>query len=102
VVRAAQPGDTLDLYRIGLGATSDTSRFVANQVFSGAFPVAANVTASIGGEAATVLFAGLTSPGLYLVRVVLPSDLAPGAQTLQITAGGARTPPSLLLMVGPL
>jgi uncharacterized protein (TIGR03437 family) len=101
VLRAARPGDTLDLYMIGLGATSDASRFVTNQVFSGAFPVAASVTASIGGEAATVLFAGLTSPGLYLVRVTLPSDLAPGAQTLQITAGVARTPSSVVLMLGP-
>ena len=99
VVRAAYPGDTLDLYTIGLGATLDPSDFITNQVFAGAFPLAAAVTASVGGEPANVLFSGLTSPGLYLVRIVVPSDLAPGPQPLQVTAGGVPTLPSLVLQV---
>jgi uncharacterized protein (TIGR03437 family) len=99
VVRAAYPGDTLDLYTIGLGATLDPSDFITNQVFAGAFPLAAPVTASVGGEPANVLFSGLTSPGLYLVRIVVPSDLAPGPQPLQVTAGGVPTRPSLVLQV---
>ena len=48
VVRPAYPGDTLDLYMIGLGATLDPSKFVTDRVFSGAFPVSAPVTASRG------------------------------------------------------
>ena len=100
VTRAALPGDVLDLYMAGLGATVDPANFVTNQVFAGAYPVSAAVTASVGGESAQVLFAGLTSPGLYLVRVVIPSDLAPGPQPIQITAGGLQTRPSLMLMVG--
>jgi uncharacterized protein (TIGR03437 family) len=100
VTRAALPGDVLDLYMAGLGATADPSLLVTNQVFAGAYPVSAPVTASVGGKAAQVLFAGLTSPGLYLVRVALPSDLPAGPQPIQITAGGVRTRPSLMLMVG--
>jgi uncharacterized protein (TIGR03437 family) len=97
VVRAAQPGDILDLYMIGLGATTDPSKFVTNQSFSGAYPVSAPVTATVGGEQAQVLFAGLTSPGLYLVRITVPSDLSPGQNPIRISSGGSATPSSLFL-----
>jgi uncharacterized protein (TIGR03437 family) len=100
VTRAALPGDTLDLYMIGLGSTLDPSDFITNQVFAGAYPVSATVIATVGGEPAQVLFAGLTSPGLYLVRVVIPSDLPAGPQPIQVTAGGSRTRSSLMLIVG--
>ena len=99
VLRAAQPGDTLDLYMIGLGATADVSQFVTDRVFGGAFPVNATVTATIGGKNAPVAFAGLTSPGLYLVRITVPADLAPGPQPIQVSAGTVKTPPTLALMV---
>jgi uncharacterized protein (TIGR03437 family) len=99
VARAAYPGDTLDLYMIGLGATTDSSKFITDQVFSGAFPVSAPVTATVGGKSANVLFAGLTAPGLYLVRIVLPSDVAAGAQPLKVSMGGIDTRTSLLLQV---
>ena len=99
VVRAVYPGDTIDLYMIGLGATENPADFITNAVFAGGFPLAASVTASVGGEPANVLFSGLTAPGLYLVRIVVPSDLKAGAQALQVTAGGAQTR-SLLLEVG--
>ncbi len=99
VIRAAYPGDILDLYMIGLGATIDPSKFVTDQVFQGAFPVSAPVTATVGGENAPVVFAGLTSPGLYLVRVSIPADLAAGQQPLQVTAGAAHTRSSLVLTV---
>jgi len=99
VVRPVYPGDTLDLYMIGLGSTLDPSKFITDQVFSGAFPVNAPVAAIVGGEAASVVFAGLTGPGLYLVRIVVPSDLAAGAQPIQVSAGGIQTRPSLVLQM---
>lgn len=99
VARAAYPGDTLDLYMIGLGPTLDPSKFIADAVFTGAFPVSAPAAAKVGGETANVLFAGLTAPGLYLMRIVLPSGLAAGAQPLQITVGSGRTRDSLVLRV---
>jgi hypothetical protein len=85
---------------IGLGATADPSKFVTDKVFDGAFPVTAMVTATVGGESAPVLFAGLTSPGLYLVRISIPSDLAATPQPLQVSAGGEHTRSQLVLMMG--
>ncbi len=100
VARPAYPGDTLDLYMIGLGATLDPSKFITDEVFAGAFPVSAPVTASVGGVPATVLFAGLTGPGLYLVRIVVPQNVPSGGQPLQVSAGAVTTRPSLVLQVG--
>ena len=68
VARRVYPGDILDFYMIGLGYTVDHSKFVSDTVFSGAFPVSAPVSVIVGGKAANVAFAGLTGPGLYLVR----------------------------------
>jgi uncharacterized protein (TIGR03437 family) len=101
VSRAAQSGDVLDLYLIGLGATQDLSKFVTDRVFAGAYPVAASVTATVGGAPAEIQFAGLTSPGLYLVRIVVPSGLAPGPQPIQVSAAGSKTASSLVLVVAP-
>lgn len=101
VLRAAQSGDTLDLYMIGLGSTADPSSFITDQLFAGAFPLTAQVNATIGGKPAPVAFAGLTSPGLYLVRITVPSGLAQGTQPIQVSAAGAKTPPSLAIMIGP-
>ncbi len=101
VLRAAQPGETLDLYMIGLGATANPAQFITNQNFAGAYAVAAPVAVTIGGETAPLLFAGLTSPGLYLVRITVPSDLPAGPSRIQISAGGAVTRSSLFLMLGP-
>ena len=101
VLRAAQPGDLLDLYMVGLGATTDPSKFLTDQLFAGAYPVSAMVTATIGGESASVSFAGLTSPGLYLLRVTIPQDLSPGAQVIQVMAGGLKTSSLLKLLLAP-
>ena len=100
VARPVYPGDILDLYMIGLGATADPSKFFTDRAFSGAFPLAATVTANVGGKNAPVQFAGLTSPGLYLVRIAIPADLGAGPQAIQISAGGQQTRPALVLMVG--
>ncbi len=106
VVRPVFPSDVLDLYMIGLGATAVGSNFITNQVFTGGFPVSAQVTATVGGEPAPVLFAGLTSPGLYLVRISIPADLKPGPQPIQVStgssaSGGAETRPLTLTMGTP-
>ena len=102
VARPVYPGDTLDLYMICLGSTLDPSKFITDQVFSGAFPVSAPVSVSVGGKPANVAFAGLTGPGLYLVRVAVPPDLPPGAQSIQVSAGSIQSRPSLVLQVAPV
>jgi uncharacterized protein (TIGR03437 family) len=105
VVRAVFPGDVVDLYMLGLGATANPSDFITNQEFSGVFPVSAPVTATVNGESAPVIFAGLTSPGLYLVRISIPSDLQPGSPAIEVStgnpsAGGAQTSALLALAIG--
>ncbi len=99
VVRAVQAGDVLDLYMIGLGTTADPSKFLTDQLFAAAYPLSAQVTATVGGKAASVAFAGLISPGLYLVRIAIPADLAAGPQAIQVSAGASKTSPSLMLLV---
>jgi len=101
VLRGAKSGDVLDLYMIGLGATADRSNFITDRVFSGAFPLSDAVTVTINGKNAPVAFAGLTSPGLYLVRITVPPDLAPGPEPIQVSIGTERTPSSLMILVAP-
>ena len=99
VARPVYPGDTLDLYMIGLGSTLDPSKFITDRVFSGAFPVSAPVAVTVGGRPANVMSAWLTGPGLYLVRIAVPADLAAGAQPIQVSAGGVPSRASLVLQV---
>jgi uncharacterized protein (TIGR03437 family) len=96
--RSVYPGDVLDLYMIGLGATVDPTKFITDSLFSGAFPVNGSVTATVGGAPAPVQFAGLTSPGLYLVRISVPAGLPAGPQPIQVSAGDAQTRPLLLMI----
>ena len=46
---------------------------------------------TVGGTAATVVFAGLTSPGLFQVNIVVPK-LAPGVYPIMVTWGGVTSP----------
>jgi uncharacterized protein (TIGR03437 family) len=99
VARPVYPGDTLDLYLIGGGSTLDPSKFITDRVFSGAFPVSMPVAVTVGGEQANVAFAGLTAPGLYLVRIGVPANLPAGAQPVQVSVGGIQTRQSLVLQM---
>ncbi len=55
--------------------------------------------AGIVGKTASVRFAGLTSPALDLIRITIPSDLAPGPQPIQVSVRGSQTRSSLVLML---
>lgn len=99
VIGAAKPGQSLDLYVIGLGATSDLSKFITSQNFAGAYPIPVPPMVTVAGENASVVFAGLVSPGLYLVRLTLPSDLQPGPAGIQMSIAGSQTSPALKLMM---
>ena len=88
-VASARPGDTLELFATGLGAT--TYGGAANALFSGAYPTLRAVTAMVGGQAATVLWAGLVGPGLYQVNVTIPAGLAAGAQAVVVGVAGVSS-----------
>ncbi|MEZ5356507.1 MAG: DUF6259 domain-containing protein [Bryobacteraceae bacterium] len=100
VTRIARPGETLDLFMIGLGRTADSSRFITNRSFLGAFPIAAPIAVTIGGSQAPVSFASLVSPGLYQVRVTVPAGIGPGQRTIQAVVDGAPTREGTFLSVG--
>ena len=99
VARGARPGESIDFYLTGLGATADPSAFVTDQLFTSAAPVAATVTIQLGSQKIAPSFAGLTAPGLYLVRVVIPASIAPGDQLIQFDANGFHSPGQVYLTI---
>jgi uncharacterized protein (TIGR03437 family) len=84
----AKVGDTLLLFGTGFGPTNPTTDF--SQTFSGT-PVTANaVTATIGGVAAAVSFAGLVDPGEYQFNITVPSVPA-GDNLVVLTVDGVSS-----------
>jgi uncharacterized protein (TIGR03437 family) len=88
--RGARAGETIDLYCIGLGATSPLPP--ANTNFAGAYPLVEMPGVKLGAVTVQPMFAGLTTPGLYLVRIVVPPGTASGevAVSLVTSAGTSR------------
>ena len=85
--------------RIGLVAhpASVTSAFVhAKDVLVAA---GANVRVLFGRAEATVEFAGLISPGLFQLNVLLPDDLPAGDAEVLIAIGGVRSRAGVIVPV---
>lgn len=92
----AQHGETIQLYANGFGPTTVPVTVGATQQ-SGALPTMPVVT--IGGVPATVLFAGLISPGLYQINVTVPAGAPSGDNPLVATYKGYTTQAGVLLTV---
>jgi uncharacterized protein (TIGR03437 family) len=93
----ARPGDTVFAYGTGFGVTNPV-------VADGAYPappppVVAKVTATVGGEIATVLYTGLMSPFIYQVNFTLPSDLPGGNLPVVLNAGGMNSQAGVVIPV---
>jgi uncharacterized protein (TIGR03437 family) len=94
LVDAANPakaGDVVVVYCTGLGATNPAVRSGEAASTSPLAKVATPVTVTIGGQPATVQFAGLTPGlvGLYQVNVQIPAGVTPSASVpLVITQDG--------------
>ena len=88
----AKAGETIVIYASGLGATSPSfpTGTAANQINT----TALQVTASIGGQPAAVVYSGLTQSlvGLYQVNAIVPAGLT-GSQPITITVGAQYTSP---------
>jgi uncharacterized protein (TIGR03437 family) len=98
--RLARPGDTIDLYAIGLGATA--SNFSTDQLFTGAYPLEQTSTVVLGYPSPvplTPLFAGLVSPGLYVVRIVIPPDAGPGDVPVKLVFWDQASADSVFLAI---
>ena len=102
VVSATSPAaasDIVQMYFTGLGATDSS---ITDGGTSPSSPVA-NVTGvrvAIGGQNATVQFAGLAPVfvGLYQINAVMPSGVPPGTAAITVNVGG-QTSPAADLMV---
>lgn len=95
----AVPGNTLMLYGIGFGPTSPS-------INAGVTVAEANnlsgVQITIGGQQATVQYAGLVQGflGLYQLNVVVPNVPANDATPVTFSINGTQVPQTLLLPVG--
>jgi uncharacterized protein (TIGR03437 family) len=92
----ATPGETILLYGDGFGLPVSTLT-VGSAVQTGALPTLPQVT--IGGTTATVRYAGVISPGLYQINVVVPSTSANGDNAVVAIYTGASTPSGAMIPV---
>lgn len=95
--RGARPGETILLFGTGFGPTNPT--VPSGQLFSGAARLTNDVRITIGGVAADVSFAGLSSPGLYQFNTVVPATVPDGDREVVITIGGVQSPSGAFLAV---
>jgi uncharacterized protein (TIGR03118 family) len=98
-------GETMVLYGTGFGATATMPP--AGQLLTAAIPLATAPTVTVGGQPATVSFAGLVGPGLYQFNIVLPSGTTAG-QTgtvaevpVVITVNGVQSQAKAVVAVTP-
>jgi uncharacterized protein (TIGR03437 family) len=92
-ITAATPGENIVTYATGLGATNPAVATGATP--TAAAPTVAKVTATLGAEAAVVLFAGLVpsaATGIYQVNLTVPKDATGCATRLVLTIGGISSP----------
>jgi uncharacterized protein (TIGR03437 family) len=97
----AKPGDYLELFATGLGATKPA--FAPGMVPSGLASVTAPFSITFGGvtlKPAEILYMGLSQfAGLYQVNIQVPAGLAAGNQPLAITVGGVASPATAYIAV---
>jgi uncharacterized protein (TIGR03437 family) len=94
--RAANPGETMEIFGTGFGATVPPQP--AGQLVPASSPLANAVTASICGKPATVPYAGLVEVGVNQFNVVVP-DSASGNCTVVLTVAGHSTQSGVVLPV---
>jgi uncharacterized protein (TIGR03437 family) len=97
----AVPGSIVTVYATGLGGTDPS--FPAGQVPPNTplYITKTPTNASIGGMAASVLFAGLAPgfPGAYQLNIQVPSDVASGFQQMIIWNGGGVSQDNLSIPI---
>jgi uncharacterized protein (TIGR03437 family) len=96
VTTPAQPGETILMYGVGFGPVTPLQP--SGQLVAAAAPLANPVQISIGGQTASVAFAGLVEAGLYQLNVTVP-DLPNGDAAVVATIGGVTTQTGVLLTV---
>ena len=92
---AAKPGETVTVYATGFGPTNPP---ITNQL-TGTGPLPSLPSVTIGGVPAFVRYAGLASPGLYQLNIVVPLGAPTGDLTLSATYNGGRTQTGVVITV---
>jgi uncharacterized protein (TIGR03437 family) len=80
--RPAKPGETIVLYAVGLGLPATA---IVDGAASQSGALASRPGIDLGNFGATVTFAGLISPGLYQLNVVVPVSAPDGDNSVQIS-----------------
>ncbi len=96
---SAKPGDVLELFANGLGATANGIQ--PGTVFSGAYATTTTPTVTIGGTQATVSYSGLIAAGLYQINITVPNSLSTGTYPVVITQNGVSSQATALLNIVP-
>lgn len=94
----AKAGEAIILYGVGFGLPT-TSLIDGSAIQSGALSVYPVCT--IGGVQAPLSFAGLISPGLYQLNLLVPSSAKDGDNAVSCIYGGSATPLGLITIAGP-
>lgn len=92
----AQPGELISVYANGFGLPVG-GLVDGSSTQTGELPALPVI--QIGGEPATVTFAGLIGPGLYQFNVVVPPSAADGDNILTADYNGFTTPAGTLIPV---
>lgn len=96
VTTPAHEGETVVAYANGLGPVS-VPVVGGSLLQSGTINPLPLVT--VGGIPASVLFAGLISPGLYQINFVVPSGIKPGENSVTMTLGSTTSPTGTVLTI---
>jgi uncharacterized protein (TIGR03437 family) len=96
--RPAQPGESIQIYATGLGATTPT--VPSGQLVAAPAPLSdiTQLHVTIGGAAATVQYAGIVAPGLYQINAMVP-QLVDGDQPIVAAIGGASSQSGISLPI---
>ena len=95
----ARPGDYVAVYGTGGGVMSPAGVTGASWPAAPLSFLAQPVSATIGGEAGTVLYSGSAptlESGFFQINVRLPADLQAGAENLCLTVAGVTGAPAVL------
>lgn len=95
----ARPGDTVSIYALGCGPTTPPTQ--AGTVASQASALGSAYRLRIGGQQATVTFAGVVGGtiGLYQFNVVVPA-VAAGDQPVELEVDGMPNSQNLVITIG--
>ncbi len=92
----ATPGETIVLYAVGFGLPA-TALVNGSAIQTGSLPVLP--VCQVGGTAAALIFAGLSSAGLYQLNLTIPSTAANGENTVGCVYNGSATPAGNLITI---